>query len=61
MINGNAPEELAMEAAVISVNKRKKHVGKRREDLKALFHGKLIFILLQRRSLWKNLVQVTVS
>lgn len=61
MINGNAPVEPAMEAVAVSVHKRKKHVGKRKEDLKGLSHGEPIFILLQRRSFWKNLVQVTVS
>jgi hypothetical protein len=49
-----------METVVVSAHKRKKHAGKREEDLKDLPHRKPVYATL-KKNFWNSLDRDTVS
>jgi transposase len=54
-VNGTCPDEPPMETVVVSAHKRKKHAGKREEDLKGLPHGEPICAILSDEELLEQL------
>ena len=54
-VNGVSPEEPAMEEVTVSAHSRRKHAGKREEDLSGLPHGEPIYASLTEEELLAKL------
>ena len=54
-VNGAPPDEPVMEEVTVSAHKRKKHVGKREEDLRGLPHAEPVISALIEEELLEKL------
>lgn len=54
-VNGAPPDEPVMEEVAVSAHKRKKHVGKREEDLRGLSHAEPVISALTEEELLEKL------